>query len=92
MAGKLPMQADGGGTHMTMPDENGELASRRSRMGESDGGPYPNPHTGKEGSKHGPDSFNGHGGQSEQGYYGGQQLGDKVLGDQPNAPSREGSE
>jgi hypothetical protein len=92
MLGKVPMQADGDGTRMAMPDENGELASRRSSMGESDGGPYPNPHTGKNGSKRGPDRFNGHGGQTEQAYYGGQQLGDKVVGDQPNAPSREVSE
>jgi hypothetical protein len=89
MIAKQPMQADGHGTTMKMTDENGELASRRNPRGESDGGPYPNPHTGKGGSKHGPDKFMGHGGQSEQAYYGGNQLGQRLLDDQPNAPSRE---
>jgi hypothetical protein len=88
VTGKQAMQADGAGTNM-MLNKNGELASRRSPLGESDGGPYPNPHTGKGGSKRGPDRFMGHGGQTEQAYYGGQQLGREQLGYQPNAPSRE---
>ena len=66
---KQPMQADGSGTEMAPADENGELASRRgglAQSGESGGGAYANPHTGKGGSDAGPDSFFGHGGQSEQ--------------------------
>ena len=51
---KKDMQADGSGSRPAMPDENGELASRRdsdmpgygSNPGESGGGPYPNPHDG----------------------------------------------
>ena len=54
---KKDMQADGSGTRRTMPDENGELASRRdadmpgygSNPGESGGGHYPNPHDGSNG-------------------------------------------
>lgn len=51
---KKPMPADGSGTRPRMPDENGELASRRDadmpagepNPGESGGGHYPNPHDG----------------------------------------------
>jgi len=43
--------------------------------GESSGGAYPNPHTGKEPADHG---FMGHGGQTEIDYYG---------GNNPNSPS-----
>lgn len=81
---KQPMQADGAGTERRMPDENGEIASRRGdgQQGESGGGPYPNPHTGKT-----PGKFDG--GQSEQAYHGTGQLGDQKTGEQPNAASRE---
>jgi hypothetical protein len=74
-----------------MPDENGEIASRRgdSQAGESGGGPYPNPHTGKDGGKHPRNSFMGHGGQTEQAYHGPQQLGDEAIEEQPNAGSRD---
>jgi hypothetical protein len=71
-----PMQADGGGTTPAAPDEEGELASRRDGVdnaGESGGGPYPNPHTGKEGS-----GFAG--GQSGKAYHGGSDV---------NAPAKE---
>ncbi len=72
---KQPMQADGAGTDAGRdnPDGNGELASRRgglSQTGESGGGAYPNPHSGKEGSADGPDKFMGHGGQSNIAYRG----------------------
>ena len=62
---KKPMPADGAGTNRRMPDEIGELASRRDadmagglpNTGESGGGPYPNPHsgTGEEGTGEEPD-------------------------------------
>lgn len=86
--GKQPMQADGAGTEPNETDENGELASRRGKdqPGESGGGAYPNPHTGKEAAGEG---GNFHGGQSEQAYHGTGQLGEQKTDDQPNAPSRE---
>jgi hypothetical protein len=62
---------------------------KKETGGESGGGAYPNPHTGKkpEGS---PSDFNGHGGQSGQGYHGTGQLGSKDVGEEnPNAPSTE---
>lgn len=85
---KKPMPVDGSGSGPNMPDDNGELASRRDgdmagglpNVGESGGGAYPNPHSGK-GVK---------GGQSGgEGYYGGGQLGDKDVGETHNAPSKE---
>lgn len=82
---KQPMQADGNGTTFSPPDEHGELASRRGgqdQTGESGGGPYPNPHRGKEA-----DAGDYKGGQSDQAYYGDGQLGDEKLGDNENAPS-----
>ena len=50
--------------------------------GQSGGGAYPNPHTGKE-------EGGFHGGQSGAGYFGKGQLGDKDVGDTPNAPAEE---
>lgn len=87
---KKPMPVDGSGTDINMTDENGELASRRDgdvageapNSGESGGGAYPNPHTGKQDG-----SF--HGGQSVAGYFGKGQLGDKDIGDTENAPAEE---
>jgi hypothetical protein len=70
------MQADGGGTKPSSPDEKGELASRRDGVensGESGGGSYPNPHSGKQGSGFG-------GGQSGKAYHGGSDV---------NAPAKE---
>lgn len=81
---KQKMQADGSGTER-LPDEDGELASRRTRQeqgGESGGGPYPNPHDqGEE------ESGEFKGGQSNQAYYGNGQLGEKDVGKSRNAPS-----
>lgn len=63
-------------------DQAGETEQPSSRpvapgKGESDGGAYPNPHTGKDGAE--PiDTFSGHGGQSEQDYHGPGQLGTKA--------------
>ena len=84
------MPADGSGTDMARPDDNGELASRRDadmadgspNPGEFGGGAYPNPHTGKERP-----SF--HGGQSVAGYFGTGQLGDEEVGETHNAPANE---
>ncbi|MDQ3246765.1 MAG: hypothetical protein M3Q52_07745 [Pseudomonadota bacterium] len=90
---KKDMPADGSGTRRTMPDKNGELASRRDgdmagglpNTGESGGGAYPNPHS-REDSDKGGDS---QGGQSVQGYFGKGQLGSKDVGKTENAPAKE---
>jgi hypothetical protein len=84
------MPVDGSGSDMNRPDDIGEVASRRDSQsadglnaGESGGGAYPNPHSGKQ-------DGDWHGGQSGgSGYYGGGQLGDEKVGDQPNAPAEE---
>ncbi len=83
---KKKMPADGSGTEASPTDQHGELASRRGgpeQTGESGGGPYPNPHSGKQGKKTG--KFKG--GQSDQAYYGAGQLGEEKLADNENAPS-----
>jgi hypothetical protein len=88
---KVKMPADGSGTEMNKTDETGELSNRRDQdmagqganPGESGGGPYPNPHTGKGGEG----GF--HGGQSVAGYFGKGQLGDKDVGETANAPANE---
>ena len=62
-------------------------ATRRidaGRTGESGGGPYPNPHRGKEA-----DAGDFKGGQSDQSYYGEDQLGDDDVGENENAVSTE---
>ena len=88
---KKPMPVDGSGSKMASPDPNGEIASRRDEhsagglpnSGESGGGAYPNPHSGKES-----DGFKG--GQSGgSGYYGKGQLGDKDVGETDNSPDEE---
>jgi hypothetical protein len=87
---KKVMPADGSDTAMSMPDENGELASRRDadmsgdlpNSGESGGGAYPNPHSGKHGG-----TF--HGGQSVMGYHGKGQLGATDVDESENAPAEE---
>ena len=95
MADKQKMPVDGSGSEMREPDDNGELASRRDahsgglpNVGESGGGAYPNPHSGKDGKDH-QSGFLGHGGQSQQGYYGKGQLGEKDVGQSENAVSTE---
>jgi hypothetical protein len=55
--------------------------------GESGGGPYPNPHTGKDGDK--TDGFLGHGGQTKMDYYGTGRLGGKETGGNANAPAED---
>jgi hypothetical protein len=56
----------------------------RSGGGDSGGGAYPNPHTGKEGKGEG---WNGHGGQTDIDYYGHGRLGGKDVGGNANAPA-----
>lgn len=52
--------------------------------GDSGGGAYPNPHTGKKPENGG---FMGHGGQTEMPYHGGGQLGDEATDGNENAPA-----
>jgi len=87
--GKQPMQASGAGSKPTEHGASGEVAANLEQGGESGGGAYPNPHTGKDDGKTSPGDFFGHGGQTEQAYHGSGQLGDQKVGDQKNAPSRE---
>ena len=65
------------------PESEGSQPATRppEGKGESGGGAYPNPHSGKDG-----DGFKG--GQSgAPGYYGHGQLGDHEVGDNDNAPA-----
>lgn len=52
--------------------------------GQSGGGAYPNPHSGKDGKS---DGFMGHGGQTEMEYHGHGRLGEKDAGGNANAPA-----
>jgi hypothetical protein len=85
---KEPMQADGSdGIGADVADEKNPPSAGRpdtnENLGQSAGGAYPNPHTGK-------DKGGFHGGQSEAGYFGKGQLGDKDVGETENAPNEEG--
>ena len=62
-------------------DDPVEMTGREDG-GDSGGGAYPNPHTGKDPSNGG---FMGHGGQTEMPYHGGQQLGEQDVGGNVNA-------
>jgi hypothetical protein len=94
--GKQPMQADGAGTRPRMADDKGEFASRRDQntgglpnVGESGGGAYQNPHTGKGDNPDGPDKFGGHGGQTKIAYHGDEQLGEEQQAPNPNSVAKE---
>lgn len=53
--------------------------------GQSGGGAYPNPHSGKEGGKN--EGWMGHGGQTEMPYHGSGQLGEEKTGENANSPT-----
>ena len=63
-------------------DMNGRLGG-----GDSGGGAYPNPHSGKEGG--GREGYMGHGGQTEVPYHGTGQLGEQDVGENANEPAKE---
>ena len=63
-----------------------EVDESSGGAGASGGGPYPNPHSGKD-SKERIDGYGGHGGQSEVEYHGSGRLGKKKVGANPNAPA-----
>jgi hypothetical protein len=67
------------------PEETGKM-NGRTGGGDSGGGAYPNPHTGKEGEG-GREGYMGHGGQTEMPYHGSGQLGDQDVGGTDNAPA-----
>ena len=87
MADKQPNQAMGDGNNAERSDDN---PGNRSAGGESGGGAYANPHTGKKGGSEG--GFMGHGGQTEIAYSGTGQGGhddDRDVGNQ-NAVAKDG--
>jgi hypothetical protein len=69
---------------MSDPSKTETVDEKAAGGGESQGGAYPNPHTGKD-AKGGPDSFMGQGGQTEMGYHGTGRLGGDEVEDQENA-------
>jgi hypothetical protein len=73
MSDKVPMPASGDGKNKGEQDGVNASAARTGG-GESGGGGYDNPHTGKDGGGDA-SGFMGHGGQTDIGYYGGGQAG-----------------
>jgi len=59
----------------------------RGGGGDSGGGAYPNPHTGREGT--GNRGFMGHGGQSDMAYHGKGQLGSDAVEENSNSAATE---
>lgn len=76
-----------GGKRDSGKARTGGIGFARDGGGESGGGAYDNPHAGKKGGSGG---FMGHGGQTEQPYHGGEQLGDETVaeGGNPNSATR----
>ncbi|MFL6857363.1 MAG: hypothetical protein ACJ8EB_05585 [Allosphingosinicella sp.] len=72
---------------MSAQDDNSRLGGREGG-GDSGGGAYPNPHTGKEGEGD-REGFLGHGGQSEMEYHGTGRLGGQEVGGNANAPAED---
>lgn len=87
--GKVPMPANGqGGPKIHSDGVSGSETHGRSSGGESGGGSYDNPHTGKEERGEG-GGFEG--GQSVQGYFGpGQVDGEKADPEQPGVVGQGG--
>jgi hypothetical protein len=67
--------------------DDDKLSGRRGG-GDSGGGAYPNPHSGKEAEDGDKDGFLGRGGQTEMPYHGHGRLGEEETGDNPNAPAK----
>jgi hypothetical protein len=69
------------------PEAQQKFSGRESAAGggDSGGGAYPNPHTGKKPESGG---YMGHGGQTEMAYHGTGQLGEDKVGENANAPTR----
>lgn len=75
MEKKVTTQAMPKDGHKGAPDGTN---TPRPGAGESGGGAYPNPQTGKE-ERSGEDGPNFHGGQTDPGYHGSGQLGEKEV-------------
>jgi hypothetical protein len=89
MTDQEPLQAAGSPGTKGKPDGVGDTATHGlDGASQSDGGAYPNPHTGKEARGESP-GFKG--GQTEQGYYGkGQFGGEKADPDEPGVVGQGG--
>jgi hypothetical protein len=76
---------------MVQADKDAEPASGETKAamasgGESQGSAYPNANSGKHPKQSG---LHGHGGQTEMGYHGSGQLGDREVGEgNQNAPAK----
>lgn len=81
-------QGEAGDLARGAPTAKDEFNGRLSGLGggDSGGGAYPNPHTGKKPEGGG---FVGHGGQTEMEYHGKGQLGGEVTEGNSNAPAEE---
>lgn len=66
--------------------ESGEALNGREGGGDSGGGPYPNPHSGKDDP--GREGYMGHGGQTEMPYHGAGRLGEQDTGGNANSPAK----
>jgi hypothetical protein len=82
--GKTPLQASGEGHPKGPSDGVGTDRTHGRTESESQGGAYPNPHTGKEAEGK---SEGFHGGQSNAAYHGTGQLGDEDVEGQENLNS-----
>lgn len=82
--GKTPLQASGEGRPKDKSDGIGTDATHGRTESESQGGAYPNPHTGKEAAGK---SEGFHGGQSKAAYHGTGQLGEDDVEGQENVNS-----
>ena len=69
------------------PEPDDPKLHGRGGGGDSGGGAYPNPHTGKDGEGDDKEGWMGHGGETDQAYYGTGRLGGKAVGGNANAPS-----
>lgn len=87
MADTVPTPVAGGDGSKGAPDGVNSDPGARTAGGESAGGAYPNPHSGKEDKREGgTGGFMGHGGQSHIDYSGPGDKDDKGTGN-PNAPT-----
>ena len=84
MAETSPMQAAGTDMRRSQADGVSEHPGGLEDPGQSGGGAYPNPHRGKT-TRDAPGDFMGHGGQTENAYHGGGQLGDRKVAPQSGA-------
>ena len=90
---KEPMEGDGADLGKRVANENDPPSAGRPDMednqGDSGGGPYPSPHN-DPGEAHSEDGFMGHGGQSDNRYYGGGEPGTDRTPERENAVTEDG--